>query len=42
MLAQRYNIEIVEERPSEEAMQERSERESLLAVSQFANEFFQR
>ncbi|MFM1932517.1 MAG: hypothetical protein RL226_1820 [Bacteroidota bacterium] len=41
-LAQRYNIEIVEEAPDEEVLQERSEKESLLAVTQFAAEFFQR
>ena len=40
-LAQRYNIEIEEEKPSEEVLQERSERESLLAVSQWAANYFE-
>lgn len=40
-LADKYNIEIEEEAPSEEEVQERSERESLLAVSLFAANYFE-
>jgi DNA primase len=40
-LAQKYNIEIQEEQPSEEAMQERSERESLQAVNEWAANWFE-
>ena len=40
-LADKYNIEIEEEKPNEEEMQERSERESLLAVSSYAAKFFE-
>lgn len=41
-LAARYNIELQEEKPSEEVLQERSERESLLAVSQWAANYFEK
>ncbi len=40
-LADKYNIEVEEEAPSEEEAQERSERESLLAVSSFAANYFE-
>lgn len=40
-LAQRYGIEIEEEKPSEEVLQERSERESLLAVTEWAARYFE-
>lgn len=40
-LAQKYHIEIQEEQPSEEAMQERSERESLQAVNEWAAKWFE-
>ena len=40
-LAQRYNIEIEEEEPDAKALEERSERESLLAVTEWAAKFFE-
>lgn len=40
-LAQRYNIEIEEVQPNAEALQERSERESLLAVTEWAAKYFE-
>lgn len=40
-LAQRYNIEIEEEKPDAKALEERSERESLLAVTEWAAKFFE-
>lgn len=40
-LAHKYNIEIEEEQPSEEAIKERSERESLQAVNTWAAEWFE-
>lgn len=40
-LADKYGIELQEEAPSEEVMQERSERESLLAVSEWAATHFE-
>lgn len=40
-LAKRYNIEIEEEKPSEEESLERSERESLLAVTEWAAKYFE-
>ncbi|WP_306641448.1 DNA primase [Sanyastnella coralliicola] len=41
-LADKYGIELQEEKPSEEVLQERSERESLLAVSQWAANYFEK
>ncbi len=40
-LADRYNIEIEEETPSAEVLQERSERESLLAITEWAAKHFE-
>ncbi|MCC6599565.1 MAG: DNA primase [Crocinitomicaceae bacterium] len=40
-LAAKYNIEIDEDKPTEEQMQERSERENLSLVSDFAHRYFQ-
>ncbi len=40
-LAKKYNIEIEEEQPNEEALKERSERESLQAVNSWASEWFE-
>lgn len=40
-LAKRYNIEIEEEEPDAKALEERSERESLLAVTEWAAKFFE-
>lgn len=40
-LAKRYNIEIEEEQPNPEALRERSERESLLAVTEWAAKYFE-
>ena len=40
-LAKRYNIEIEEEQPDAKALEERSERESLLAVTEWAAKFFE-
>ncbi len=40
-LAKRYNIEIEEEEPDAKALEERSERESLLAVTEWAAKYFE-
>lgn len=40
-LAAKYNIEIDEDAPTEQQLQERSEREQLSIVTDFANRFFQ-
>ncbi len=40
-LAKRYNIEIEEEEPNPEALKERSDRESLLAVTEWAARYFE-
>ncbi len=40
-LAKRYNIEIEEEKPSEEESLERSEQENLLAVTEWAAKYFE-
>lgn len=40
-LAKKYNIEVEEDRPSEEAQAERDQRESLFLVNAYANKYFQ-
>ncbi len=39
-LAKKYNIEIVEQEPTPEELQQRNERESLLVITSFAQKFF--
>ena len=41
-LAQKYNIEVEEDQPSDEARAERDQRESLFLVNEYANKFFQK